>query len=364
VSVGQRESLLRIVESKDRLGGRFTNIQRIDPTGGGGNFSLVFSAKDEVSAREVALKFYDPLKRSDRYRFAAFEREAAVLGELSGQPDVLQILAPLDTFIQPFTAGGISIGLEFSYFAIELANSNALEAIAFDIWTAEEALVAFRAMCRAVQRLHSLQYAHRDIKPSNFLVTRNGSVCLSDFGTARSVSASSAALLQAYGFWPGDYGYAAPEVLAGLHDEHPAIAQAADLYALGCVLYELFAGVRLSSQLLDADLTRELVVLMGQVPSGDRRRIFLEVVPALADAHPIPSVRVSGGRTPPSIRARVDGMVSLLSSLDYRRRPRSFEAIFRSIDICLLVLRNEAKYSSWRRERRMRRKRKMEAGVD
>jgi hypothetical protein len=58
-----RESLLRIVERRSELDGRFTNIQRVGEFGGTGNFSLLFRAQDKVSGKEVALKFYDPLRR-------------------------------------------------------------------------------------------------------------------------------------------------------------------------------------------------------------------------------------------------------------------------------------------------------------
>ena len=352
----QRESLLQIVEAKGSLNGRFSRIRRIDPAGGGGTFSLLFSADDSVTGKTVALKFFDPMKRSDLYRLASFHREADVMREFTGQADILQIASPIESFAHRLDAGGgISIDVEFEYFAAELAASNALEAIAFDVWTAEEALIAFRSVCRAVQRVHGRSFAHRDIKPGNILVMPNGAATLGDFGAARNVDDRSVAILSAYSAWPGDYGYAAPEVLAGLHDANPEIARAADVYALGCVLFEIFAGVRLSSLLLEPALVMDLIVLMAPIPTGDRRRVFLSVVTALRDAHPIPSVGISGTRAPSSIRRYVDELVATLADLDYRNRPRSFDAVFRKLDLCIRILRKEAQYRAWRDEKRRRR---------
>jgi len=71
-----RERYLQIVESESLLNGRFSNPRRIDGRGGGGCFSLLFTAQDERTGNRVALKFYDPTKYHDSGRVLRFQREA------------------------------------------------------------------------------------------------------------------------------------------------------------------------------------------------------------------------------------------------------------------------------------------------
>jgi hypothetical protein len=54
----QREALLQTIEKKPHLNDRFEKIERIDPDGGGGQFSLVLRARDRHTTQEVALKFF------------------------------------------------------------------------------------------------------------------------------------------------------------------------------------------------------------------------------------------------------------------------------------------------------------------
>src|SRR5437868_817720 len=98
-------------------------------------------------------------------------------------------------------------------------------------------------MCRPVGVVHRRAIVHRDLKPSNLLIFRNGEVKLADFGAGRRLGPTARPLLLDYvGFWPGDTRYTPPELIAGLNDHDPGIARAADIYALGCILFELFSG--------------------------------------------------------------------------------------------------------------------------
>ena len=122
-----REALLRVVERRTELDGRFTNIRRIGASGGYGHFSLLFSAYDKALGRAVALKFYDPIRRFDidaTYRFGCFEREAKILEALSGERDVIGWVSPIRQFTEKFDAGGISLNVPFAYFGLELAQTD------------------------------------------------------------------------------------------------------------------------------------------------------------------------------------------------------------------------------------------------
>src|SRR2546427_3758931 len=137
-----------------------------------------------------------------------------------------------------------------SYYASELGAADLSEVILSTSWTAEQCLIAFRGMCRSIQRIHRRNIVHRDLKPANFLVMPDGSVKVSDFGTARDLNNENHAIALDYsGFAPGDIRYMAPEMLASLHDDDPSIAYRADIYSLGSILFEMFWGVQLGPQL-------------------------------------------------------------------------------------------------------------------
>ena len=120
-ATNQREALLQTIERKPHLNDRFELIQRIDPNGGGGQFSLVLRARDRHGDRDVALKFFDPSQRGDVYRWESFKRETELLPQFQGKPDILQCLCPLTEFKEPFENQlGIVFNVDFAFYA-ELA---------------------------------------------------------------------------------------------------------------------------------------------------------------------------------------------------------------------------------------------------
>jgi serine/threonine protein kinase len=167
----QREALLQTIEQKPHLGGRFEKIERIDQDGGGGQFSLVVRALDRHTQQGVALKFFDPTQRTDTYRWECFKREIDLLPGFHRKPDILQCVSGLTEFREEFTNPfGIIYGVDFAYYAVELADYDASMAIAGNRWSAGQKLEYFRAMCRAVQRIHRAYVAHRGEMLSTELV--------------------------------------------------------------------------------------------------------------------------------------------------------------------------------------------------
>jgi serine/threonine protein kinase len=208
----------------------------------------------------------------------------------------------------------------------------------------------FREMCKSVQRVHAQDVVHRDLKPSNFLIMANGQVKLADFGTGKSLKDAP---LATYGGPVGDTGYSAPELFAGLHDIDPRFAIWGDVYSLGAILFELFAGEPLANHLLRPQFVRNLL-LFNKLAPDQRRYVYDQVVETIADAQR-PSVRAFGATVPPSIRDRIDALYRELAHLDYRKRLLDFSRVFRQIEMCLLVVRNEAAYQRWLTQRRQRR---------
>jgi serine/threonine-protein kinase len=152
-----------------------------------------------------------------------------------------QILAGLDhTSVARLFDGGVTDDGQ-PYFAMEYVDGKPLTTYCDEReLTVHERLRLFEDTCRAVQYAHGKLVVHRDLKPSNILVTNDGQLKLLDFGIAKLLDQEDdiTALTQA-GMRLLTLGYAAPEQVRG-----EPVTTAADVYALGVILYELLTGVR------------------------------------------------------------------------------------------------------------------------
>ena len=92
------------------------------------------------------------------------------------------------------------------------------------------------ALCDALGAAHEAGVVHRDLKPDNVMIATDGRIVVTDFGIARAVEPGAAARTQ--GVPVGTPAYMAPEQVEGASD----VDARADIYALGIMLYELFAG--------------------------------------------------------------------------------------------------------------------------
>ena len=132
--------------------------------------------------------------------------------------------------------GGTTEG-EQHFYAMELIEGGTLA----DLIKLKGKLSLDTVLDYAIQMADALQYAHdrgvihRDIKPSNFLLTKQGQLKLSDFGLVTVIAGRR---LTASGRTMGTVEYMSPEQIRG----KPALTQRSDLYALGCVIYEMLAG--------------------------------------------------------------------------------------------------------------------------
>jgi tetratricopeptide (TPR) repeat protein len=101
----------------------------------------------------------------------------------------------------------------------------------------EDALTIARHVAAALEHAHQRRIIHRDIKPENILLSA-GEAVVADFGIARAVSAAGGEKLTETGLAVGTPAYMSPEQAAGERD----LDGRSDIYALGCVLYEMLAG--------------------------------------------------------------------------------------------------------------------------
>jgi uncharacterized membrane protein YgcG len=199
------------------LGGRY-RLRRLLAVGGMG---AVWAAEDAVLGREVAVKVLGEALAADRRAALRLRREARAAGRLT-HPGIARVLDLGEDAGRPYLVMELLHGESL---AARLARAGPL--------APAEAVRVVAAAADALEVAHRAGIVHRDVKPGNVFVTGGGDVKLLDFGIA---SAANEAALTG-GDLLGTAAYLAPERALG-HDATPA----ADVYALGVLLYELLAG--------------------------------------------------------------------------------------------------------------------------
>jgi len=202
---------------------------------GAGGMGEVYRARDKRLGREVAIKVLPDLYASNPDRRARFEREAKAVAALS-HPNILAI--------HDYGTDG-----NVTYAVMELLEGETLRGrLAKGPLPWREAVEIGAAIAEGLAAAHAKGIIHRDIKPENLFLTADGRMKILDFGLARVAIPASTELETgpqipaetASGAIMGTVGYMSPEQLRSL----PFDART-DLFALGCVLYELVAGKRL-----------------------------------------------------------------------------------------------------------------------
>lgn len=218
-----------LLAAPDPIGSSIAGFRIVRRIGAGG-MGAVYEAEQQRPQRRVALKTLAVRFPSERAR-RRFEDEADILARLQ-HPAIAQVLE----------AGSARVGgADVPWFAMELVE----ESRTIDCFAREQALDArgivelFTTVCDGVQYAHQRGVIHRDLKPANVLVDRQGQVKVIDFGIARLADRDAAARFTRTGEILGTLAYMSPERLdhADAGDD-----TAADVYALGVILYELLAG--------------------------------------------------------------------------------------------------------------------------
>jgi dipeptidyl aminopeptidase/acylaminoacyl peptidase len=216
-----------------RAGTRLGPYEIVDLLGAGG-MGAVYRARDPKLGREVAVKVLPDVVAFSPERRARFEREARAIAALS-HPNVLTIFDY-----------GTSEG--HAYAVVELLEGETLrDRIAAGPIPLRKALDYGAQIAHGLAAAHAKGIVHRDLKPENVFVLPSGLVKVLDFGLARLVTDSYAADTEAPttlrhttpGTIMGTAGYMAPEQVQGQPADHRA-----DIFALGCVLYEMITGTR------------------------------------------------------------------------------------------------------------------------
>ncbi|MDX1545686.1 MAG: serine/threonine-protein kinase, partial [Rhodothermales bacterium] len=190
---------------------------------GRGGMGVVYEAEDLALGRHVALKMIVPALARDASFVRRFQDEARTLARIES-PHIVQVHALRRT------DAGLFIVMEYVDGGTV---KDRMEAGPMP-WAQARPLVL--QMLTALEHAHGVGVIHRDIKPGNLLLTRSGTVKVTDFGLAKVYEGEDAATLT-QGI-AGTLNYMAPEQVLGRRDLGPP----ADLYALGLTIYHLLAG--------------------------------------------------------------------------------------------------------------------------
>ena len=209
---------------------------------GEGGMGQVYRARDTKLHRDVAIKVLPDLRASDPDRLARFQREAQVLASLN-HPNIAQI-------------HGLEESQGVLALVMELVEGEDLShRIVRGASPLDEVLLIAKQIADAVEAAHEQGIVHRDLKPANIRVRPDGRVKVLDFGLAKALAAEPNALsarppsmsstitlpgmMTGIGAILGTAAYMSPEQACG-----KPVDRRSDIWAFGCVLYEMLTGKR------------------------------------------------------------------------------------------------------------------------
>jgi serine/threonine-protein kinase len=207
---------------------------------GAGGMGEVYRARDTRLKRDVALKILPESFASNPDRLARFQREAEVLASLN-HPNIAHLYGLEQT------DGAQALVMEL------VEGPTLADRIAQGPIPIDEALSIAKQMAEALEAAHEQGIIHRDLKPANVKVRSDGTVKVLDFGLAKALepaavtgrdatlspTITSPAMMTGVGVLLGTAAYMAPEQAKG----KPADKRS-DIWAFGCVLYEMLTGKR------------------------------------------------------------------------------------------------------------------------
>ena len=221
---------------------------------GSGGMGDVYKARDTRLHRDVALKVLPLFFAGDPIRLSLLEREARMLAALN-HPGIAQI-------------HGLEESGDVRALVMELVDGATLaERLAAGAIPSDVALQIARQIVDALEAAHERGIVHRDLKPTNVKVRADGTAKLLDFGLAKAVALPSGPAASTFdGFIVGTPAYMSPEQASG-----KSVDRRTDIWAFGCVLYEMLAGRRAFSDESAAEVRGN--VLNGEpdwraLPSG------------------------------------------------------------------------------------------------
>ncbi|MBV1937901.1 protein kinase [Streptomyces sp. BV286] len=203
--------------------GRYRLTHRL----GRGGMAEVFAAEDVRLGRTVAVKLLRSDLAEDPVSKARFTREAQSVAGLNHH-----------AVVAVYDSGEDVVGHQVvPYIVMELVEGRTIRDLLINAEAPgpEQALIIVSGVLEALAYSHQHGIVHRDIKPANVIITNTGAVKVMDFGIARALHGAQSTMTQT-GMVMGTPQYLSPEQALGKAVDHRS-----DLYATGCLLYELLA---------------------------------------------------------------------------------------------------------------------------
>ncbi|MFH8749271.1 protein kinase [Streptomyces rimosus] len=203
--------------------GRYRLTRRL----GRGGMAEVFAAEDVRLGRTVAVKLLRADLAEDPVSKARFTREAQSVAGLNHHA-VVAVYDSGEDYV-----GGNTV----PYIVMELVEGRTIRDLLLnaDAPPPDQALIIVSGVLEALAYSHQHGIVHRDIKPANVIITHGGAVKVMDFGIARALHGAQSTMTQT-GMVMGTPQYLSPEQALG-----KTVDTRSDLYATGCLLYELLA---------------------------------------------------------------------------------------------------------------------------
>ena len=248
-------------------GARFGAYEIEAPLGAGG-MGEVYRARDVRLGRSVAIKVLPAAFTADPSRLARFEREARVLASLN-HPNIAAIYGieeiqdgpavafAADAATAPKDAGH---NVHVRALVLELVEGDTLADRMLSGLDVDQALDLARQIADALDAAHEKGIVHRDLKPGNVMITRAGVVKVLDFGLAKLADQSDLDLTTVAmhetreGVLLGTAPYMSPEQARGQQ-----VDKRTDIWAFGCVLFEMLTGQKAFSGLTATDTIAAII---------------------------------------------------------------------------------------------------------
>jgi len=222
-SSGEKKSWESLIPELETLGFKISECRAITLN------SILLKARQVLVERDVAIKILRHAVEENDVSYQRFQQEVKLLGAFAQ-----------DNIVKLYGAGRLQDGR--LYMVMEFVDGLSLaQILEKDGALPESRLLLYLAqVCDALEYAHNEKIVHRDLKPANIMVHKSeneGVIKLVDLGIHKSIAGGDQKLTATGAVMPGTKDYMSPEQCRG-----EALDQRSDIYALGCVIFELLVG--------------------------------------------------------------------------------------------------------------------------